>query len=68
MSLLYKTKEEQTIEVSIEILEDKRVVLDFYSDCGKFGTHEALTGYILTPERLLKILQDERNSYSDNEM
>jgi hypothetical protein len=68
MSLLYKPKEEQTIEVSIEILEDKRVVLDFYSDCGKFGTHEALTGYILTPKRLLKILQDERNSYSDNEM
>ena len=27
-----------------------------------------LTGYILTPERLLKILQDERNSYSDDEM
>jgi hypothetical protein len=68
MSLLYKPKEEQTIEVSIEILKDKRVVLDFYSDCGKFGTHEALTGYILTPERLLKILQDERNIYSDNEM
>ena len=68
MSLLYKSKEEQTIEVSIKVLEDKRVVLDFYSDCGKFGTHEALTGYVLTPERLLKILQDERNSYSDNEM
>lgn len=68
MSLLYKPKEEQTIDVSIQILEDKRIVLDFYSDCGKFGTHEALTGYVLTPERLLKILQDERNSYSDNEM
>ena len=68
MCLLYKPKEERTIEVSVEILEDKRVVLDFYSDCGKFGTHEALTGYILTPERLLKILKDERNNYSDNEI
>jgi hypothetical protein len=68
MSLLYKPKEEQTIEASIEILEDKRIVIDFYSDCGKFGTHEALTGYVLTPERLLQILRDERNSYSENEM
>ena len=68
MSLLYKPKEEQTIEVDIVVQDDKRIILDFYSDCGKFGTHEALTGYILTPERLLKILQDERNSYSDNEM
>jgi hypothetical protein len=68
MSLLYKPKEEQTIEVSVEILQDKRVVLDFYSDCGKFGTHEALTGYVLTPERLLKILKDARNTYSDSEI
>lgn len=67
MSLLYKPKEEQTIEVSIEILKDKRIVLDFYSDCGKFGTHEALTGYVLTAERLLEILQRERNSYDDSE-
>ena len=65
MALLYKPKEEQTIEASIEVLEDKRIVIDFYSDCGKFGTHEALTGYVLTPERLLQILQDKRNSYSD---
>lgn len=68
MSLLYKPKEEQTIEVRIEILKDKRVVLDFYSDCGKFGTYEALTGYVLTAERLLQILQDERNCYADNEI
>jgi hypothetical protein len=68
MSLLYKPKEEQIIEASIEILEDKRIIIDFYSDCGKFGAHEALTGYILTPERLLQILQDERNSYSENEI
>lgn len=68
MSLLYKPKEEQTIEVEIEILKDKSIVLYFYSDCGKFGTTEALGGYVLSAERLLKILQDERNSCSDNEI
>ena len=68
MSLLYKSKEEQTIEVSIEILKDKRIVLDFYSDCGKFGTFESLCGYTLTPQRLLEILQKERNSFTDKEL
>jgi hypothetical protein len=68
MSLLYKQKEEQTVSVEIKVLEDKRIVLDFYSDCGKFGTDEALAGYVLTPERLFEILRDKRNSYSDNEL
>ena len=68
MSLLYKPKQEQTISVEIKVLEDKRIVLDFYSDCGKFGTEEALTGYILTPQRLLDILRNERNKYTDNEI
>jgi len=68
MSFLYKTKEEQSIKASIKVLPDKRICIDFYSDCGKFGTDEALTGYILTPERLLQILQDERNVYFENEM
>ena len=68
MSLLYKPKEEQTISVEIEILKDKRIVLDFYSDCGKFGTMEALTGYVLTADRLLEILQHEINNYLDDEM
>lgn len=49
MSLLYKPKEEQTIELEFEVLDDKRVVLDFYSDCGKFGMEEALAGFKLTP-------------------
>ena len=68
MSLLYKQKEEQTISVEIKVLEDKRIVLDFYSDCGKFGTDEALAGYVLTAEKLFEILRDKRNSYSDNEL
>ena len=67
MSLLYKPKEEQTVEVSIEILKDKRIVLDFYSDCGKFGTHEMLSGYKLTAKRLLQILHD-RDDYDDSEV
>lgn len=56
MSLLYKPKEEQTTSCEIK-QEDGKIVLDFYCDCGKFGTDEMLDGYKLTPERLLQILQ-----------
>ena len=67
MSLLYKPKEEQKIGVTIEVLKDKRIVLDFYSDCGKFGTDEMVSGFVLTPKRLLEILQKEKN-YTDKEL
>jgi hypothetical protein len=67
MSLLYKPKEEQTVEVQIIINPDKTISLDFYSDCGKFGTHEMLSGYKLTAERLLQILHD-RDDYDDSEV
>lgn len=60
MSLLYKPKKDQTIELEFEVLDDKRVALDFYSDCGKFGMEEALAGFKLTPERLLQILNEAR--------
>ena len=60
MSLLYKPKKDQTIELEFEVLADKTVVLDFYSDCGKFGMDEALAGFKLTPERLLQILNKAR--------
>lgn len=63
---LYIPKIEQTISVEVEILKDKRVVIEFYSDCGKFGTDEAIGGYVLTAERLLKILRAEQ--YSDDEL
>jgi len=56
MSLLYKDKDDIQVEVCIALKEGK-VVLDFSSDCGKFGTNEMLDGYTLTPERLLYILQ-----------
>ena len=65
-SLLYKTKEEQTTSLEIK-QEDGKVILDFYSDCGKFGTDEMLAGWILTPERLLQILS-EREDIEDDEL
>jgi len=66
MSLLYKPKEDQTIELEFTELDNKRIALDFYSDCGKFGTEEALAGFILTPARLLQILS-EREDITDEE-
>ena len=65
---LYKQKEDQTISCDIKTLIDGRIVLDFYSDCGKFGTDEAIGGYVLTAERLLKILRAEQNEYSEDEL
>lgn len=65
MSLLYKPKEEQTVTCEI-VQVNGRVIFDFYSDCGKFGTTEALDGFKLTTKRLLQILQD-RDDYSVDE-
>jgi len=65
---LYKQKEDQTISCDIKTFIDGRIVLDFYSDCGKFGTDEAIGGYVLTAERLLKILRAEQNEYSEDEL
>lgn len=47
--------------------EDGRVIIEFYSDCGKFGTNESLAGYSLTPEKLLTILH-AFGTYSDDEI
>lgn len=66
MSLLYKPKEEQTIECDIK-QENNKIIIDFSSDCGKFGTDEMLAGYILTPDRLLQIL-NEREDITDDEL
>jgi hypothetical protein len=67
MSLIYKPKEKQTVSVEIKKLSDGRITIEFYSDCGKFGTDEMLSGYVLTPERLAQILHD-RDDYDDNEV
>ena len=66
MSLLYK--DHKDVKTTCEIKqEDGKIVIDFLADCGKFGTDEMLDGYVLTPERLLQILQD-RNDYTDDEL
>ena len=67
MSLLYKSKELQTLKVSIEKQKDGKIQIDFEQDCGKHGTDEMIDGYILTPKRLLQILQD-RDDYTDEEL
>ncbi len=67
MSLLYKPKEEQTLSCDIKIDKKGKIIIDFSSDCGKFGTDEMLAGWVLTPERLLQIL-DEREDITDDEI
>jgi hypothetical protein len=68
MGLLYKPKAEQTVTFEVKtFLNNTVVVIDFYSDCGKFGTEEALSSFVLTSERLLQILQ-EREDITDKEV
>ena len=67
MSLLYKPKEEQTLTCDIEVDKQGKIIIDFSSDCGKFGTDEMLCGWVLTPERLMQIL-DEREDITDDEL
>lgn len=67
MGIVYKPKEEQTLTCDVEVRKDGKIVIDFTMDCGKFGADELIDGYILTPERLLEILQD-RDDYTDDEL
>jgi len=46
---------------------DTLMSVDFYRDCGKFGTEEALASFTLTADRLLQILQ-EREDITDEEL
>lgn len=63
MSLLY----EKDVTITVEVMQPNGLItLDFYSNGGKHGTHESLDGYILTPKRLLQILQ-ERLDVTENE-
>lgn len=56
MSLLYKKHED--LEYTVEITqEDGKVKMLFWDDGGKFGTHEILDEYEVTPLELLEILQ-----------
>ena len=67
MSLLYKDIKDQTITADIKYTcVNNTIHLEFYADCGKHGTSEALDSFKLTPERLLQILQ-EREDLTDDE-
>jgi len=65
-SLLYLPSHKQQTTCDIQ-QKDGRINLEFQSNCGKFGTVEPLSGYSLTPRRLLEILQ-EYDHYSDDEL
>ena len=67
MGLLYKPKEEQTLTCDIERDKQGKIIIDFSSDCGKFGTDEMLCGWVLTPARLMQILS-EREDITDDEL
>jgi hypothetical protein len=65
MSLLYKNPKDIKTTCKIK-QQDGKILMDFWADCGKFGTDEMLDCYVLTPKRLLQILQD-RDDYTDDE-
>lgn len=68
MSLLYKDQKNLIYEATIKQRKDTdNITIEFHSDCGKFGTHESLAGYSLTPKRLLEILHD-REDIKDKEL
>lgn len=66
MEILYKDPKDIIISVDIKKINGL-IEIDFTSDCGKFRTDENLTGYKLTPERLLNILNSVKD-YTDNEL
>lgn len=67
MSLLYKPENQQITTFEVKTFSnDTIIVIHFYKDCGKFGTDEAISGYIFTAERLLQILK-ERQDITDEE-
>lgn len=59
MSLLYKDSKDLIFEAQIEPRKDhENINILFSNDGGKFGTHELLDEFNLSPYELLKILQD----------
>ena len=62
------SKEEEKPITTVEIEQKNGLIhIDFYQNTGVFGTDEMIDGYVLTPERLLAILQD-RDDYSEEEL
>jgi len=64
MSLLYKNNPTTKVEITVK---NNKVQLRFESDCGKHGTDETLDYYNLTPDVLLKILNNF-DDYTDGEL
>jgi len=54
--MIYKNKDNQEVTVLIDKINGV-LEIDFYSDCGKFGADEALDSFMITPKRLLEVLQ-----------
>ena len=65
MSILYKDNKDVKVSVDIK-LHDGKLLINFSADCGKFGADESISGFVLTPERLLQILS-ERDDLKDDE-
>jgi len=68
MGLLYKEQEDQTTTMEVSLSKGKLRV-EFFRDCGKFGTEETIDRYTLTAERLLDILQAHNlDDYTEDEI
>ena len=60
----YSEKEEIVCEIS---RDDNKLLLEFYSNTGRFGTEELLDDYCLTSEQLLDILQEWRDKSCEDD-
>lgn len=64
MSLLYKKPEEVKYQAIFTTINNN-INIQFYSDCGKFGTDEMLDEYDVTPQQLLELFQNSDIETSD---
>jgi hypothetical protein len=60
----HSEKEEITCEITHD---DNKMLLEFYSNTGRFGTEELLDDYVLTSEQLLDILQEWRDKSCEDD-
>lgn len=69
MIFLYKDPKDVVVSAHITTrkTDQENIIIEFSSDCGKFGTDEILAGFKLSPSRLLDILH-EREDVTDDEL
>ena len=61
-------KDSEKEEITCEIThDDNKMLLEFYSNTGRFGTEELLDDYVLTSEQLLDILQEWRDKSCEDD-